>query len=109
MDQKHTFLITGASSGLGLSMASRALRDGHRVIGTARNISKAAEKHPEFVESGGKWLQLDITAADTQDVVQRVVEQEDVDVIINNAAYGIYGALEDMRSSFQLLLRILQR
>ena len=95
--RKHRFYITGTSSGFGLAIALEALRRGHKVFGTARNISKAAEKHPEFERAGGRWEQLDLTAPDTQEAVQRLVEKEDVDVLINNAGYGIYGALEDMR------------
>lgn len=96
-EEKHTFLITGASSGLGLEIALEALRNGHQVIGTARNISKAAYQYPELTQAGGQWLQLDLVAPDTQHVVQEAVEREGVDILVSNAGYGIYGALEDMR------------
>ncbi|KAF2093260.1 dehydrogenase with different specificitie [Rhizodiscina lignyota] len=92
----HKFLVTGASSGLGLAIALDALQRGHVVFGTGRNIKKAADQHPEFAQAGGKWLQLDLTAANIQEVVCELVEREDLDVLVNAAGYGIYGALEDM-------------
>jgi NAD(P)-dependent dehydrogenase (short-subunit alcohol dehydrogenase family) len=94
--EKHTFLVTGASSGLGLAIALEALRQGHKVIGTARNTTKAKAQHPHFSVLGGEWLQLDITDANAQETIKLKVEQANVDVLINNAGYGIYGALEDM-------------
>lgn len=51
---KKIWFITGASSGLGLNMALSALRAGHRVIGTGRNIKKASAEHPKFAQLGGQ-------------------------------------------------------
>jgi len=95
--ERETLLITGASSGLGYAIAAEALKRGHRVVGTARNIEKAAIGHPEFIQAGGKWLQIDLTDQDTQNVVGEVFERENVTVLINNAGYGLYRALEYMR------------
>jgi len=92
----HTFFITGASSGLGLAIGLEALRDGHRVIGTARNTTKAREQHPEFSDAGGNWLQLDVTDPIAQDITRTAIESANVDVLVNNAGYGLYGAFEDM-------------
>lgn len=83
--EKHTFLVTGASSGLGLAISLAALDRGHRVIGTARNIKKAQEKHPDFAEQGGEWVQLDITGVDTQAIVGEIVQEKDVDILVCNA------------------------
>jgi short-subunit dehydrogenase len=96
---KYTFFITGASSGLGLAIALEALRLGQRVIGTSRNIEKANAQHPEYADAGGVWLQLDLTSPFAQDITKLKVEEANVDVLVNNAGYGIYGALEDMRSA----------
>lgn len=92
-----TFLITGASSGLGLCIGLSALRAGHRVIGTARDVETATRDHPEFVASGGTWLQLDVTDLTATLTVSDCVQKSGVDVLVNNAGYGLYGALEDMR------------
>lgn len=96
-DGKHTFLITGASSGLGLAIALDAAQNGHTVIGTARNVTRAKEQHPEFVQAGGRWMQLDLTASNTQELVSETIEGENVDILVNNAGYGLYGSIEDER------------
>lgn len=96
--QQHSFLITGASSGLGLALAVEALKRGHKVIGTARNVVKAQQQNPSFEIDGGKWLQLDVTSERVSEIVSKAVAEDDVDVLINNAGYGLYGVFEDMRS-----------
>ncbi|OAK98531.1 NAD(P)-binding protein [Phaeosphaeriaceae sp. SRC1lsM3a] len=98
------WLITGASSGLGLEMSLFALRAGHRVIGTGRNISKAASDHSQFSKLGGQWLQLDLAHPNAQDTLEMVVADEEKRanetpihwVIINNAGNTLLGAVEDM-------------
>ncbi|KFA81598.1 hypothetical protein S40288_09378 [Stachybotrys chartarum IBT 40288] len=98
------WLITGASSGLGLEMALSALRAGDRVIGTGRNISKAASDHPQFSKLGGQWLQLDVAHPNAQDTLEMVVADEEKLangtpihwVVINNAGNTLLGAVEDM-------------
>lgn len=99
MSTKQTWLITGASSGLGTSIALAALQAGHKVIGTARNPTRAREQHPAFESQGGTWIQLDVTSPDTQDAIRAAVTQHDVDVLVNNAGYGVRGALEDLSFS----------
>jgi NAD(P)-dependent dehydrogenase (short-subunit alcohol dehydrogenase family) len=103
---KKIWFITGASSGLGLSMALSALRAGHRVIGTGRNIEKASSEHPEFAQLGGQWLQLDVSRPDAEQTIQQLVLQEEQCfnkeagpihwVVVNNAGATLLGAVEDM-------------
>ncbi|KAL6898623.1 hypothetical protein GGI43DRAFT_81995 [Trichoderma evansii] len=103
---KKTWFITGASSGLGLSMALSALRAGHRVIGTGRNIEKASLEHPEFAQLGGQWLQLDVSQPDAGRIIQEIVTLEEQRfnteaeplhwVVVNNAGATLLGAVEDM-------------
>ncbi|KAF4963757.1 hypothetical protein FSARC_8240 [Fusarium sarcochroum] len=95
------WLITGESSGLDLEMALSALRSGHRVIGTARKVAKAAADHPEFKELGGKWLQLDVFDPATEDTAKKLIAQEDQRgvahrVLVNNAGNTLLGTVEDM-------------
>ncbi|KAH7140153.1 hypothetical protein B0J13DRAFT_477158 [Dactylonectria estremocensis] len=92
---QHSFLITGASSGLGLQLAVEALKAGHSVVATARNPTKAAQDHPEVEELGGSWLQLDVTHTDTKERVDKAVQERQVNVLVNCAGYGILGSLED--------------
>ncbi|PTB63117.1 NAD(P)-binding protein [Trichoderma citrinoviride] len=103
---KKIWFITGASSGLGLNMALSALRAGHRVIGTGRNIEKASSEHPEFATLGGEWLQLDVAQPNAEQAIQQLVAKEeqklgkDKDsahwVVVNNAGNTLLGAVEDM-------------
>jgi NAD(P)-dependent dehydrogenase (short-subunit alcohol dehydrogenase family) len=91
------WLITGASSGLGLAITLSALHAGHRVIACARNPESAAAAQPEVEKLGGKWLRLDVTSSDTQNIVKAAVEDAGgVDVVVNNAGYMLAGAIEDI-------------
>lgn len=87
-------LITGASSGMGKDFALRLLKEGNIVYGAARR----AEKMKDIEEAGGHAIEMDITdEADVQKAVDRVIqEQGHVDVLINNAGFGLYGAVEDV-------------
>ncbi|KAK3315684.1 hypothetical protein B0H66DRAFT_269227 [Apodospora peruviana] len=91
----YSFLVTGASSGLGLEVATRALEAGHSVVAAARDPAIAARDHPEIESLGGSWIQLDVTHRDTKDRVATVVRENGVNVLVNNAGYGLLGSLED--------------
>lgn len=93
----HTFLVTGASSGLGLSLTTAALKRGHKVVACARNVTKASQSHPDVEKLGGVWIELDVTKADTQERARDAVEKHGVTVVVNNAGYSLCGALEDIR------------
>ncbi|EAW08538.1 putative short chain oxidoreductase/dehydrogenase [Aspergillus clavatus NRRL 1] len=97
MATSQTWLITGASSGFGTILAEAVLKAGHRVIATARDPVKAAQTHPQIESLGGVWLQLDVTRADAKQTVEDTVrEQGRIDVVVNNAGYGLFGSVEDM-------------
>lgn len=93
----YTWLVTGASSGQGTEIALAALRAGHKVVGTARDVDRARTSCPEVEQLGGDWLRLDVTDADTTSVVQEAVKQHGINVVVNNAGYGLRGVLEDLR------------
>lgn len=96
-DASKKWLITGASQGLGLSMALSALKAGHKVIATARNMTKAKSEHPELEGAGGTWLELDVTSHDTQAIVSKAIEEAGgVDVVVNNAGIFLPGNIEDI-------------
>lgn len=98
MSSKKIWLITGASSGLGAALAVQVLKAGHRVIGTARDTSKARQSYPQVEELGGTWAQLDVTDVNTPKIVDNLIRQEGgIDVVVNNAGYAILGGIEDMR------------
>jgi short-subunit dehydrogenase len=90
---KQTALVTGASSGIGKAIAKQLLKDGLEVYVAARRV----EKMKELEDLGATALKMDITKEeDIQEVVRKIGEQSGgVDVLVNNAGYAIYGAMED--------------
>lgn len=87
-------VITGASSGIGKATALHLLNKGHIVYGAARRV----EKMQDLKAKGGHDLKMDITSeADIQNVVKQVIDKhQHIDILINNAGYGVYGAVEDV-------------
>lgn len=94
---RRSWLITGASSGLGAALALEALSTGAKVIGATRNTDKARASVPDFEARGGRWLELDVTRADCEQVVRAAVEADEVNVLVNCAGFALLGALEDIR------------
>ena len=87
-------LITGASSGMGKDFSLRLLDEGYIVYGAARRI----ERMSDIEDAGGHTIKLDITddSSIVATVDQIIKEQGRIDVLINNAGYGSYGAIEDV-------------
>jgi NAD(P)-dependent dehydrogenase (short-subunit alcohol dehydrogenase family) len=87
-------LITGASSGMGYQTARILAEQGHRVYGAARRT----EKIEELAQYGVQALHLDITdQASIETLVNTVIAREGrIDVLVNNAGYGYFGAIEDV-------------
>ncbi|CAM6095971.1 unnamed protein product [Calypogeia fissa] len=94
MSSQKVWLITGCSSGFGNELARAALGRGDKVIATARNAAKLES----LKAAGASTLALDITAGDAK--VQKVVDEAvrmvgRVDILVNNAAYILQGAVEE--------------
>lgn len=89
-----TLLITGASSGIGKETAKLMVENGYRVYGASRRL----EKMQDLKDLGVKLLQMDVTDDQSMvDGIQKILKNEGrIDVLINNAGYGSYGALEDV-------------
>jgi NAD(P)-dependent dehydrogenase (short-subunit alcohol dehydrogenase family) len=87
-------LITGASSGIGHATALTLIAAGHRVYGAARRV----EKMSDLEAAGGHAIAMDVTnTTQVADAVSRILaEQGQIDVLINNAGYAVYGAVEDV-------------
>lgn len=95
-----TILITGCSSGFGLLIAARTAASGHKVYATMRNPEKKAPLLSEVNRRGGEVqvLPLDVTDRSGIEEAMKTVAQEsgNLDVLVNNAGYGIGGAFEDL-------------
>ena len=85
-------LITGASSGIGFDAAQALGRQGHKVYAAARRVALMEPLRTLGVVP----IKMDVTdEASMQEGVRRVLEAEGrIDVLINNAGYGYFGAIE---------------
>jgi NAD(P)-dependent dehydrogenase (short-subunit alcohol dehydrogenase family) len=93
----RVWFITGASSGLGRELANAALERGKRVVATARDLDSLAEferRSPEQVLTA----ELDVRdARQARDAVDTAMgDFGRIDVLVNNAGYGLFGALEEI-------------
>jgi NAD(P)-dependent dehydrogenase (short-subunit alcohol dehydrogenase family) len=93
---RKTWFITGASSGFGDAFARYALSKGHNVVATARNVSRLealVAQAPDRVLAQA----LDVNRpGDAKAAVEAAVARFGrIDVLINNAGYGIVGAVEE--------------
>jgi len=88
-------LITGASSGIGRSTAENFLNKGYIVYGAARTEEKL-EYLNEYPD--GHYQIMDITEAQMRKkCVEKILDIEGkIDILINNAGYGAYGAIEEV-------------
>jgi NAD(P)-dependent dehydrogenase (short-subunit alcohol dehydrogenase family) len=89
-----TALVTGASSGIGEATALKLHELGYTVYGAARR----AERLQQLASRGIRPLAMDVTDDDSMraGVEQIVAETGRLDVLVNNAGYGSYGAIEDV-------------
>ncbi|MFD0764601.1 oxidoreductase [Mucilaginibacter lutimaris] len=96
MEQRKTILITGASKGFGFEMARIALENNDRVIATVRSepdqLSELLGRHENLLV-----LVMDVTdEASVKAAVQKGAEYFGrIDTLINNAGYGLLGAVEE--------------
>lgn len=91
---KKVVLITGASSGIGKASVKFLLDKGFIVYGAARRVDKMAE----LSAMGAKLIAMDVSndPSMVEGVTQIIAQEGRIDVLINNAGYGSYGALEDV-------------
>ncbi len=90
---KQVALVTGASSGMGEDFAKALLQEGMVVYTAARRIERMAN----LQKQGAIPLKMDITRDEQiRAVVQKIeADHGGVDVLINNAGFGMFGAVED--------------
>ncbi|WP_431199656.1 SDR family NAD(P)-dependent oxidoreductase [Mucilaginibacter sp. P19] len=97
MENNKVWFVTGASKGLGLALVKKLLNEGYKVAATSRNLSdltKAVDSQNE------RFLPLAVNLT-SEDSVQEAVELTvktfgKIDVIVNNAGYGLLGGIEEL-------------
>jgi len=96
MEQKIWF-ITGVSKGFGFEIAKAALQAGDKVAGTVRNngsaVNSSLGNHPNLLV-----VEMDVTKEnEVKDAVQKAIDHfGKLDIVLNNAGYGILGAIEEV-------------
>jgi NADP-dependent 3-hydroxy acid dehydrogenase YdfG len=92
----RVWFITGCSSGFGRLLAEEVLKAGDKVVATARNIGTIADLEKNYPKTA-RAISLDVTH---RDQIKTAVEQAldhfgHIDVLVNNAGYGLVAALEE--------------
>lgn len=95
-NSERVWLVTGSSSGFGRALVEAALSRGERVVATARNVDGLAplmDAHPGRL----RVAVLDVTSpGNAEFVVKTAVDAFGrIDVLVNNAGYGLIGAFEE--------------
>ena len=87
-------IVTGASSGIGKAIVTAFLDAGYSVYGGARRV----EMMSDIEKKGAKIQSLDLTLQTSiEKFISSILDTEDrIDVLVNNAGYGSYGAVEDV-------------
>jgi NADP-dependent 3-hydroxy acid dehydrogenase YdfG len=89
-----TAFVTGASSGIGAAIAHQLIADGYRVFAGARRV----DRMQPLADAGAILLSLDVTDDASMVTAIDAIKADGgrIDVLVNNAGYGSYGALEDV-------------
>lgn len=107
MSEKKVWFITGCSTGFGRELAKHLLENNYKVVLTARNLEKVQDL-VAINEENALALKLEVT--DKQQVTDAVSKAEGhfgrIDVLVNNAGIGYFGAAEesdedDVRAMFE--------
>jgi NAD(P)-dependent dehydrogenase (short-subunit alcohol dehydrogenase family) len=91
------WLVTGVSTGFGLELAKAALARGDTVVGTVRQRAQA-DSFEQLAPGRAHAVLLDVTRqADVEPAVQQAIRRAGhLDVLVNNAGYGLFGAVEEI-------------
>ena len=93
-------LVTGSSSGIGYETSLALAREGYFTYATMRDLKKEAviKKIAEEENLSLKVIELDVDNDDSvQNAVKTIIEEKErIDVLVNNAGWGIWGTAEDV-------------
>lgn len=97
MANKKVWLITGASKGLGLTLVKQLLAAGHQVAATSRNTTSLVNA---MNFTGEAFLPLKVVLSSDKSVATAIQQIHQkfgrIDVVVNNAGYGIGGTIEEL-------------
>ncbi|KLT64263.1 SDR family oxidoreductase [Pedobacter sp. BMA] len=96
MENIKVWFVTGASKGLGLTLVKKLLISGERVAATSRSIAdleKAVGKHENFLPLSVNLVE---ESSVEEAISQTISRFGQLDVVVNNAGYGMLGALEEL-------------
>jgi len=95
--KNKTWFVTGASQGIGLTLVKKLLADGYQVAATSRKLKSLEEAIGQKNEN---FLPLEVVLTDEASVEKSIREAVEhfgtIDVAVNNAGYGLTGALEEL-------------
>ena len=89
-DSGLVILVTGASSGIGRCVATRLSDKGHRVYGTSRHKSNNTSYKYQMIE-----MDVDLDDSVSRGIEHILSRERRLDVVVNNAGYGLAGSIED--------------
>jgi NAD(P)-dependent dehydrogenase (short-subunit alcohol dehydrogenase family) len=96
MENQNVWFVTGASKGLGLSLVKQLLDKGYKVAATSRNVADLTNA----AGSSENFLPIAVNIKDegsvTDAISQTVNKFGRIDVVVNNAGYGLTGSLEEL-------------
>ncbi len=95
---QKVWFITGTSTGFGRLLAEEVLKAGGRVIATARKVEQIADLADEYPDRA-RVFALDVTKPEQIEAVAKdaIAAYGQIDVLVNNAGYGIAGGIEEAK------------
>jgi NAD(P)-dependent dehydrogenase (short-subunit alcohol dehydrogenase family) len=98
MNTSKVWYVTGASQGLGLTLVKKLLENGYRVAATSRNAQALKNAVGVIDAEGFLPLSVDLNNVDSIDesIQQTVTAFGTIDVVVNNAGYGMAGTVEEI-------------
>ena len=94
--QGQKALVTGATSGLGRSIAFQLARDGAEVIVHGRDVARGTETVDAITAAGGQARFIAADLSNPIDLRRLVEDISNIDILINNAGFSVFGATADL-------------